>query len=138
MTITQEKPFDLAAIEARANAATPGPWIWFGHSDGQMHLFSRAAYKPVVMGFARLGMQYAQPMFRDPERDLLVKGSELARFQVCPEATSAKDPRVYRTTLIGFRNPDADFIAHARADVDALIARVHELEQQLADAKGDS
>lgn len=56
-------------------------------------------------------------------------------WQVCPDATDRKDPRVYRADFTQTRSPDAQFIAHARADIDFLLARIDELEQQLAAAR---
>lgn len=132
---------DLAAIEARANAATPGPWAWFGNVDhNDFYLATRHSGRRYVMSFRRAGMQNAQPEFQDYSGPYgrMAPAKELAIYEVAPDATSRRDPyfNIYRADIIGFRNPDAEFIAHARQDVDTLIARVHELEQQLADAKG--
>ena len=82
---------DLDAIEARANAATPGPWKHEGQEV-------RAAYHVAFCG-------------------------EAATSQ---GATSARDCT---------RN--ARFIAHARTDVSALIARVRELEEERDQALAD-
>ena len=83
---------DLDAIEARANAATPGPWE---RETGERE---RQYVAAVPMGGKR---SYA-----------IVADS-------------------------GGRHPwaDADFIAHARTDVPALIARVRELEAENAALK---
>jgi hypothetical protein len=51
----------------------------------------------------------------------------LAVYEVCPTATDREDPRVYRADIVSLRHPDAEFIAHARADVDALLAEVDRL-----------
>jgi len=84
---------DLDAIEARANAATPGPWrdqhhecseVWGPAPDSQTH----------SMQIARIGR---------------------AQFDVL----------------------NAAFIAHARTDVPALIARVRELEAERDQALAD-
>ena len=131
---------DIAAIEARANAATPGPWGWRGNVDAHWFaLVTKHSGMRYVMTFDRFGMQSAQPVFQDYSdgQGLLVQAKELAIYQVAPEATSRHDPRfnVYRADIIGFRNPDADFIAHAREDIDVLLHRVRELEARLTEQR---
>lgn len=49
---------------------------------------------------------------------------DLAIFQVCRDATTRDDPRVYRADIVGFRNPNATFIAESRRIVDELRAEV--------------
>lgn len=85
-----EKP-DLNAIEARANAATEGPWG------------------------------------TEPTR------SDLAVGVVYPDEDSVFWDVGYGIT--GTRPADAEFIAHARKDVPALVAYARELEGQLAAAR---
>ncbi|GIJ51294.1 hypothetical protein Val02_81800 [Virgisporangium aliadipatigenens] len=110
-----------------------------------MYLATQRWGRQHVMGFARWGMSGAQPVFcngrhwrpgdtGDVDFDLgswMAKASELPIFAVAPDATSREDERVYRADLAGIRNPDAEFIAHARADVDALLAEVDRLRAQL-------
>jgi hypothetical protein len=116
-------PDELGAIEARANAATPGPWQWRGNVDTH-HLYLGNS-REVVMAFARWGMQSAQPMFR--LKDWLEYARAFARYEVAPDATERTDPRVYRGDLRGLRHPDAEFIACAREDVAALVREVRRL-----------
>lgn len=85
---------ELNAIEARAAAATPGPW-WV-YDDG------RSA--GVVNGD---GSTYHRPY-----RAMICGGDAHEGY---------------------FDGPDADFIAHARTDVPALVAEVRRLTQLLAD-----
>lgn len=134
---------DLEAVKARAAAATPGPWFWGGNVDNrELKLVGRRPGGRFgageVLEFARWGMQQARPRFANPTRELpvderdfcgywMVEAEEFAIYEVCPEATSREDPRVYRGNIIGFRHPDAEFIAHARQDVDDLLAYVQEL-----------
>lgn len=59
-------------------------------------------------------------MMAAPARDLVV-------YEVAPEATSREDPAVYRADIVGIHHPDAEFIEHSRADVEALVAEVREL-----------
>src|SRR5690606_27785976 len=54
----------LDEIKARANAATPGPWGWFGNTDVKdLYLATKQWGRHYVMGFRRWGMQSAQPEF---------------------------------------------------------------------------
>lgn len=141
-------PIDLEAIEARASAATPGPWRWDGYvypsgKSGWFDLTTVRHGMQTILAFDRFGMSYGQPVFRhcEPDTDrikngLLTKACELAVYEVAPDAIERSDRRIYRGDVIGFRNPDADFIAHARQDVTELLARVHELEGQLAALMG--
>lgn len=127
-----ERP-DIEAIRQRAAAAMPGPWFWWGNVDVQnISLMGRMAGRPgmmTVMDFTRWGMQSAQPQFCDA-RGLLVKASAdpMPIYQVCPEATTRQDPRVYRGDFLALRHPDATFIAHARQDIDDLLAYIDHLE----------
>lgn len=43
----------------------------------------------------------------------MAASTEVPVFQVCPEATSKDDPRVYRTQVVGFNSPAADWLAAA-------------------------
>lgn len=56
---------ELDAIEAMAEKATPGPWRWRIHiKPFEIDLISHQRARH-VMGFCRLGMRHAQPMFRE-------------------------------------------------------------------------
>lgn len=57
---------------------------------------------------------------------------EIARFEVCPEATSEDDQRVYRHDLDGFRSPVADYLA--AFDADTMLALLDELRMHRARA----
>lgn len=139
---------DLDAIKARTDAATPGPWGWYGNTDvQQMYLATKRYGRMYVMGFRRWGLQGAQPTFcvdrtwkPDPQSGddfghagTIAPAHELAsrivRYEVAPNAASRRDSRVYRADLIGIKNPDAEFIAHARQDVDDLLAEVERLRK---------
>lgn len=132
---------DIAAIQQRADAAMPGPWFWRGNVDAHIRLASRAGRggEHTVMDFVRAGMQEAAPRF-NPSRlnrraDGRQRGGEdLPVFEVCPYALDRTDPRVYRGDIIGLRHPDAEFMAHARQDVDDLLAYCAQLEQRLGGA----
>lgn len=119
----------LSSIRSRVEAATPGPWGWTGNQKIRwIELSTLHSGRLGVMRFERWGMTGAQPVFLDPESRALgmgavtnVKASDVPIFEVCRDATSADDPRVYRADIIGLRHPDAAFIAHARQDIPALL-----------------
>lgn len=94
----------LDEIEARAEAATKGPWCWRNTSEPYL----MGAASRVVMAFRRMGMSGAQPQFRDRSR-ILVDGG--------------------RANLHGF--PDAAFIEHARDDVPWLVEQVRIRDEAL-------
>lgn len=126
---------DLDAIRQRAEAATAGPWGWRGNVDSHnTHL--RSMQGPDVLRFHRSGMNGGRPWFCGiPERFFIQDSRPLAIYQACKDATDRNDPRVYRGDIVGFRHPDAEFIAHARKDVDDLLAIVDELKAALAVAE---
>lgn len=80
-------PDELAAIKARANAATEGPWTWASHTTAD--------------------------------------GDEWAVFDPADHALASNRD--------GWA-PDAEFIAHARSDVPALLAEVEQLKANPGDA----
>lgn len=107
----------LAAIRARASAATGGPWYWKGWTTSHsVYLCSGISMRPVVLDFGRWGMNSARPIFRDAKRDVLIKPPFIGR-------RGHDDDK----EIVGIDHPDAAFIAHSRADVDALLAAVDRL-----------
>jgi hypothetical protein len=92
-------PLDLDAIEARAEAATEGPWQYDG-----MPLREDAEYGHIVTGGGTPG--------------------SMREHQIC-----------WVGETLNLRAPeDAEFIAHARADVPALLAEVRRLRALNADS----
>lgn len=81
------EPLDIDAIEARANAATPGPWV--------------------ETPYSRSGAG------TDERYTAITGGREVVTTDQFP---CSRKPA------------DATFIAHARTDIPALVARVRELE----------
>lgn len=139
MTTTEtERPVlsALDEIRERERTATPGPWRWWGNTGSQrLALATRGWGGQFVMTFQRFGMQSAQPAFAvgrtwkpDPKSEWdfqpgrLTPASDLAVYEVAPDATSRDDKRVYRADIAGIRHPDAEFIAHAREDIRVLLA----------------
>jgi hypothetical protein len=134
----------LDEIRERAAAATPGPWMWDGNLTNNYFVLATAhSGICTVMGMKRKGMQNAEPYFHDRDPNTEWKfganarpgwrrtATELAIFEVCRDATSADDPRVYRKDIVGFRSANATFIAAARQDVDDLLAHIDALQAEL-------
>lgn len=120
--------FDLDAIKARRDAATPGPWYWGGNLSAKaIDLRARVSNTPIVMAFHRWGTSGAEPCFwkRTPEKDPAFHGEyQRARDIAIRE-------RHYRDDVAALDNADAEFIAHSRADIDSLIAEVERLQSAL-------
>lgn len=97
---------DLDAIEARANAATDGPWFWRNTQGRSGDVYLQGARTRIVMAFKRMGMNGAQPMF------------------------PGLDGLLYESADVNINQfSDAAFIAHARTDVPALVAEVRRLRE---------
>lgn len=117
----------IEEIRARAAAAMPGPWIWKGNTEvQQIELISRAEGLWTVMSFERWGMRDAQPFFLGDDK-FLHSVKDFVVYQVCPDCESKDDPRVYRQDFFEINHPDAQFIAHARQDVETLLAEIDRL-----------
>jgi len=58
---------------------------------------------------------------------ILQRARDMVVYEVAPHAVTREDPSVYRADITGIRHPDADFIAHSRADVAFLLAEVDRL-----------
>lgn len=95
----------LNVIEARANAATPGPWIFEADSSDLLFLSREGRY--------------------------LEAGTIVLWCTRC--STCAAYDEGDKWNCGWPKNNDADFIAHAREDIPALIARIRELETQNGD-----
>lgn len=100
---------DLDAIEARANAATDGPWFWRNTQGRSGDVYLQGARTRIVMAFKRMGMNGAQPMFR------------------------GLDGLLYESADVNINQfPDAEFIAYARTDVPALVAALRDARAAIA------
>ncbi len=98
-------PSDLEAIRARAEAATPGPW-WYDQDERMWRLHGVQFVIPPQGPVAQqvIGRQ----ILKAPK-----KGTPYAEYW--PSA------------------PDAEFIAHARTDVDVLLQELDRLQARLAE-----
>lgn len=113
--------------------ATPGPWVWRGNVDSQALRLSTESgpWRYTVMDFARWGMQNAAPRFR--EDGVMVRADERVMFEVNHTATKRTDRGVYRGDIIDVRHTDARFIACSRTIVSALLERITQLEERIAE-----
>lgn len=111
-------PLDLAAIEARCAATTPGPWGYNSYNriesipmlaaSGEIECEHEAAGSPWTAGG-----EYPEPW---------ASRAQTVNPRVCSV------PASYGDTATGRHAADAWFIAEARTDIPALLARVRELE----------
>lgn len=130
MTTTEE----LVALAKELDAAaTPGPWVWRGNVDSQALRLSTESgpWRYTVMDFARWGMQNAVPRFR--EDGVMVRADERVMFEVNHTATKRTDRGVYRGDIIDVRHTDARFMACSRTIVPALLERITQLEERIAE-----
>ncbi|ARC56018.1 hypothetical protein AS850_02885 [Frondihabitans sp. 762G35] len=131
-------PPTIDEIRARAEAAPRGPWHWAGNTKN--HHTYLATWIPgwgrcSIMDFTRAGMHGAEPRFMQTDDVFMIRGRDLAIYEVAPTATTPDDPRVYRHDIIGYRHPTAEFIAHSREDIDTLLAEIDRLTTALAEAE---
>lgn len=88
---------------------------------------------------------YTDLYFHNHERGLIESHRGIARFEVLNGRTLAEHHAaagringerrdLYRKDIVGLDNPEATFIAHARQDVDDLLAEIDRLRAELANA----
>lgn len=118
-------------LREMAEAATPGPWRWSGYVKGPIHLATAGRGIATVMGFARRGMNDAQPIFFDRQP------SDLETFYISGQYRKACEIAIrevpYRDNIVDIDNPDARWIAAVSPDVVlGLLDRIAELEKASA------
>lgn len=59
---------------------------------------------------------------------------EVARNRNLPDDTPRSHPKIYRDDVVDVRNPQAQFIAHSRADIEFLLGEIERL-QKIIDSK---
>lgn len=96
-----EPSLDLDAIERRANAATPGPWHAQATEEPQERAISNKIGDPRIGYYAWEGLAIAYGADEIPDEGALVAAD------------------------------NAEFIAHARTDIPALIAVIRRLYAEL-------
>jgi len=117
----------LEEIRARAEAATPGPWMWNVNEHCQnMKLVTTHSGQYYVMGFERWGMQGAQPTFQVYRK---YSGPVKERESVGMKKAIAlsKWNQDYRHNDGWVDHPDAEFIANSREDVTYLLGEIDRL-----------
>lgn len=119
-------------IRARADAATPGPWMWQLNMDGKSVTLQggRPTYDLSVMDFVRWGMSGATPRFMDVGSGNGIQILERAEHYATPVAGREHHAHWFQ----GITNPDATFIEHARADITYLLAENDRLRCALVEA----
>lgn len=123
----------IAEIRARVEAATPGPWRWWGNIDMrniQLTTVDRGVL--TVMAFRRWGMKGAAPTFfrRGPDMPWGWNGRQEEIQDVAVREVE------YRGDIDHLANPNAELIAHAPGDIAYLLAENERLAQALAEAEG--
>jgi hypothetical protein len=127
----------LSEIKAREQAATPGSWRWDAAPCNQeIKLVTSHSGGYYVMEFERYGMRNAAPAFQVYEKysgPVMKRGSKgMVRADKLCKSIPGKEHHVGFDDYID--HPDADFIAHSRADVTELLAEVERLQEMLADS----
>jgi hypothetical protein len=118
---------ELRAWKEMTEAATPGPWQWFGNTKMyEVYLATVDRGRIFVMDFERWGMAGAQPRFQvrldgEPDTGIMRRLCEL-EGDVAPKMVAS-----HRKEFVGIGHPDAKFIAGARTAVPVLLAEVERL-----------
>jgi hypothetical protein len=128
----------LEEIKARAEAATPGPWMWdIRHKNRIMQLTTTHSGRYYIMDFVRWGLQDACPRFQVYEK---YSGPVTERKSHGMErADKMVKPLPGREHHFGYEDkiehPDAVFIEHSKEDVDFLLAHIAALTAALEAAE---
>lgn len=146
LTVERLERIRALAMTLHDQYGLKGRWRWDGHPDGHspnLHLATREHGRRYVMGFERAGMSGGQPSFPvvpdGATWGWMCKAAEIPVFEVCRDATSKDDPRVYRTDVVGFRTPVADYLAEVDAEtVLSLVNEVTRLRAELAEREAVS
>lgn len=138
----------IERIRARHDAATPGPWRWYGYVRGrgimhskatkrrceQVYLSTEARGRIYIMQFERVGFNDAQPVFqfyRDPEKRHENLGG--GRMVGAGELAGGPDGylKEYSGEFVGIDNQDAIAIEKSWEDVDFLLAENERRAKQI-------
>lgn len=123
----------IEKIRARCEAATPGPWRWWFNEHCQdIKLVTDHSGMYYVMGFARHGMQNAQPLFQRYERYEGPLGERGGRGMV-KASNLGKWAQDYRHNDGWIDHPDAELIAHAPSDIAYLLSVITARDAQIAE-----
>lgn len=104
--------------------ATPGKWAWFGNTDAKsIYLATVDRGRVFVMDFVRWGKSGAAPRFNGILG--MKRADEYAVYEVCLEAKSRDDERVYRADFHDIGHPDARYIAFANPENARTLAEAY-------------
>jgi hypothetical protein len=118
---------ELAEIEARCNAATPGPWVWDGDSPMDV--------EPTVCPHASRWTDHGPDLVNGDQQkvwDAYWKNDPTGESSGKPEPpTGVLVAHGYDASGLNVCAADATFIAAARSDVPRLVAEIRRLRAAL-------
>lgn len=124
---TELSPAEIAAIRARHEAATPGPYEWDVRPDSHsIILESKRSMAPLVMTFARWGMTSAAPEF-------CVDGN----IRHVKEMLLPIPGREHHKWEKRIDHPDAIALEKSWEDRDALLSHADALQAKVARLEGE-
>jgi hypothetical protein len=118
---------ELSELERLLGEATPGPVAWMGNGQHDIYLATTHSGRIYVMGFKRMGIQGAQPMF--PKDGRMAPASDMLKFDVGDPsvtgiAAAKTNGSVYRYDVRDIDNPEARLLVAARNALPRLLAEV--------------
>lgn len=137
---TRPTPEILADLRAKAQAATPGPWMWCGQKGWDYELATKRWGRRWIMRFQRMGMQGAQPVFQQYEPgDQTGPDPFFWAGRMVPAQELAIQEVPYRRDIVAIDNPDARYIARMDATTTLdLLDYIEELEERLDSIEQDA
>lgn len=132
---------ELDAIEARAGAATPGPWSAFYLNDAAAdwrEAFNTNAPERATGGYVfrldplhTIRVMAAEPEIYEPGETVIVpdNGTSIANKRAICRGYDIDTGEPEHEELVDIRPHDAAFIASARTDIPALIAEIRRLKR---------
>lgn len=114
---------DLEAIRARLAAATPRPWMYDS--------YSRVQSGPMIQADAKVENEWAAAGMPELEKGALPEPWR-TRFRES-EPNVCWVPPAYGDTATGRHRADAELIAHAPDDIEALLAMVDQQAARIAE-----
>lgn len=127
---------EIAEIKEIAEKIPHGPWGWFG-GESQFYLATKHSGRQYIMGFVRLGMNGAQPMFRNGHT--MVEAHKVAQFEVGDHSivgfdAARKNGSVYRYDVRGFKNDVARWVELLNPTTVLKMVKAYEAHDALVSA----
>jgi hypothetical protein len=97
----------LADLRELASAATPGPWEWYGHTDGDVYLSTMSGGRRFVLTV--VDGQPAFQVYNDRDGDDMWRWSGL----MTAAGQLPRNSFTYKSDMVGVDHPDATLIALA-------------------------